>query len=490
MLVFALEVIFLVEFVRTKSWVYLIPAALLAIVAFFVKLNMGFVGLAAYLLSIGFVVVQDPTKLRFAAVGIVILGALLALATSLLNVDLAGYTRGSFEIAKGYNEAMMIPPTDRGDYLVSALATLAIFALWLLINVRALCRDGTALFAAMVTSLFIFLVFKQSYVRADEHVYEFVAWGAVPVAICMWAAGNSGRGKWIPLLVSISPAIYFHGSERISAEYLTFRGAGLTTYLSQLSHRETLANQEPMPRGNNLPADLVSQVGNATVDIIPWEISDLVVNRLNYHPRPVMQSYSSYTPYLDGINGDFFRSEKRPRFVVYGHHCADGRFCNFDDTQTRLALMMHYDVVGRWPYILLLEARAQPRKMRESEFSHGRLQFGRGFEVPKSDGILIAEIDLAFTPFGKLLSTIYQPTAVEVVFSVGKSKSQPYRAVPPILRGGVIMNQFVENIDDAEKMFRMLPPARTVTKVRFVSNNPHLYKKTVSLSTKVIRFED
>ena len=490
MFVFALEVVFLIEFVRVRNWFYLAPAALLAVIAFFVKLNMGFVGLGAYLLALVFGVAGHKGALPHALVGVVSLAVVLSLGVLACNVDLLGYVKGSFEIAKGYNEAMMIPPVGREEYLVLALVTLTVFALWLLYNARRLLSDRVAFFASIVSSLFIFLIFKQSYVRADEHVFEFVAWSAAPVALCAWAALPIARFVWLPMLVAVSPAIYFEGRERLSVQYLTFRAEGISTYFTEVKDRAQIAEREPLPSANHLPQDLVAKIGNSTVDIIPWEISELVVNKLNYHPRPVMQSYSAYTPYLDSINGDFFRSDNRPRFVVYAHHCADGRFCNFDDSSTRLALLTHYDVVGRWPYILLLEARAVPRKMVESPGPQASLQFGRGFDVPQSDGVLLVNIDLAFTPLGKLLSTLYQPAAVEVLFFVGKDKSQPYRAVPPILRGGVILNQFVENIDDAERLFRHLPPARSVTKIRFVSNNPHLYKKTVSLSSKVIRFEE
>lgn len=54
-----------------------------------------------------------------------------------------------------------------------------------------------------------------------------------------------------------------------------------------------------------------------TADIMPWNITNLLANQLNYTPRPVPQSYTVYTDSLQKTNMNFFLSSPhRPEFVI------------------------------------------------------------------------------------------------------------------------------------------------------------------------------
>ena len=59
------------------------------------------------------------------------------------------------------------------------------------------------------------------------------------------------------------------------------------------------------------------KVGNNTVDIISYEQGVLLLNDLNWHPRPVFQSYSAYNQHLLELNAKFFIGSNAPKFVIY-----------------------------------------------------------------------------------------------------------------------------------------------------------------------------
>lgn len=58
-----------------------------------------------------------------------------------------------------------------------------------------------------------------------------------------------------------------------------------------------------------LPSEITDKIGRKSVDIVPWEIVFPYFNRLNYNPRPVVQSYAAFTPYL--INLNYEKYERR-----------------------------------------------------------------------------------------------------------------------------------------------------------------------------------
>ena len=65
----------------------------------------------------------------------------------------------------------------------------------------------------------------------------------------------------------------------------------------------------------------------STADVLPWDISDLLINKLKYKPRPIIQSLNAYTKNLQIKNKSFFESrEDRPDFVILSMKNIDGRW--------------------------------------------------------------------------------------------------------------------------------------------------------------------
>src|SRR5262249_18342587 len=66
-----------------------------------------------------------------------------------------------------------------------------------------------------------------------------------------------------------------------------------------------------------LPDSILRLIGKSTVDVYPWNYAIVARNHLNWQPRPVLDSYASYTSWLDGLNSKHFENaETAPRFVI------------------------------------------------------------------------------------------------------------------------------------------------------------------------------
>ena len=53
---------------------------------------------------------------------------------------------------------------------------------------------------------------------------------------------------------------------------------------------------------------IAQKVGDGLIDVFNYRQGAALLNNLNYHPRPVIQSYSAYTRDLLRANLDFYRS--------------------------------------------------------------------------------------------------------------------------------------------------------------------------------------
>ena len=56
---------------------------------------------------------------------------------------------------------------------------------------------------------------------------------------------------------------------------------------------------------------------NGDVDVYPWQQDVVFAYGLHYHPRPVIQSYSAYTPKLAEINAAFLRDGQSAENILF-----------------------------------------------------------------------------------------------------------------------------------------------------------------------------
>lgn len=67
---------------------------------------------------------------------------------------------------------------------------------------------------------------------------------------------------------------------------------------------------------DKLPDNFVSEIGDSSVTIYPWEISYCISNELNYIPMYGVQAYSTYTPYLDKETAENLEKDL-PEYIVF-----------------------------------------------------------------------------------------------------------------------------------------------------------------------------
>ena len=359
----------------------------------------------------------------------------------------------SWRIADGYTEAMMLTgKTGARDAVCFLLIAVLLCALtgWV-----AWARHrflGALPLAGLGTILFI--AFKLGYVRNDRHeitsamalvlislVCLAVAWpGRKRVAgatLCLLIAStlfaSSVFNYWLP---GDGPWKQLAGTFSIYNLFAPFAGP-LTGYLRS-DYEKNLANERkshPLPpiKGNT---DLYSY--NQTV---------LFAHALPYQPRPVIQSYSAFTPELAATNAAHLRTARAASNILFAIQPLDGRYPSLDDGRSWPELLTLYDIKGTSDdrgTFLLLSRSAVPREFRLTPLQNTSARFGEPVTLPvATNGPVWVEIEIKKSLAGTVVSTLYKPPVLMLTVSLQDHTQRRFRLVPGMAGGGFLLSPMI-----------------------------------------------
>jgi len=248
---------------------------------------------------------------------------------------------------------------------------------------------------------------------------------------------------------------------------------------------------------NSLNPEIKGMIGNSTVDVFPWDYSYIPVNDLNWQPRPVLQSYASYTPWLDEENAKHFRSMKAAGFLIWElrkithdiHNgtleSIDGRYLLNDQPEAVLAILSNYRLVkkqgGTFP-VMLLEKRKSPLSFNRKIIKTEKCSWDSWIEVPETtQGILRVRTILDRNWLGGMKSFLYKDEACYVYYRLLNDEVRMYRIVPKNAAQGIWVNPLFMNAEND-----LVEPI--VKSLMFRCSNPGMMKSGIPVAWEQITF--
>jgi len=473
-----LTMCFTFQFLDTRNKVFIFLAALTSTLAFYIKLNSGLV--CGVLLAGSFLYLalskEVPWKTFFISV-MALLGC-IGIGSLILPVDLFSYLRGGIEIAAGYNEAMVIVPEQYNQILVMAVVLCVSYLLFGVAKLPSLLLSPESLCKFMWVVACTFIVFKQAFVRADGHVLIFPIWIAVIAAIgALYLKNSELRGMkvifGIALLFSFALS-----NQRLTFDLFQRRIASFSAYLDQvfMSTEEARALYLS-PQLNPLPEEIVKAVGSSTVDIFPWDVWDVYASKLDYRPRPVMQSYSAYTPYLDSLNSSTFAGTRDPSFVIFRSLAVDNRYPWFDESLTKQTIARNFDVIDQSGDWVLLKRRAVELARTREPIGEERRAFGERINFPATSDLVYGRFAISYSLWGTIAKIFFQVPPPKITFRFEDGSEETFRAVVPIIKSEVLLSHFVKTSDDAKLFFqREISKLKKVKDIRITASSAWAFK--------------
>jgi hypothetical protein len=172
-------------------------------------------------------------------------------------------------------------------------------------------------------------------------------------------------------------------------------------------------------------------------------------------PRPVIQAYAAYTPYLENLNFEYYNSEKAPKYVVYDYESIDMRYPLFDEPKVNLVFMKNYRIVDKFDFngrhLLLLEKKSGAKPL---EFKLIR-EYAMYLDTPlrPKEGIYY-EVGVYNTLKAKVRSVLYYAVPINLKIRTMDNIVTDFKTSTPLLSSGLFSSVMITSTEDFQKMMK------------------------------------
>jgi len=402
--------------------------------------------------------------------------------------DLPAYLRGTIALTSGYTEAMATSwgtlPSVIGDGLVFAFLALSALLFW------SICRFSQLSGASkwMLTTLcavFLLVAFKHGFIATAAlsgafssfavfiliigllYMDRYLIW-SLSIILVLTAATSIMRDKVLVEEVherfgvgaawsggAQGDILAFCEERAIGALSRTTYGSALSTYsqawdglYARVSRSNGLAVQFARAKAD-IRSEYVLPALNGTADFYEYDQSVLLASNNDWSPRPIIQSYSAYTPELLSLNEQHLRGGDAPDWVLFHLETIDGRLPSLDDGLSWPALLDNYSFTSYNGQFVLMHKKpvVQGSSNYEAVFEK-TCKIGAMVTLPDADGLLFAEIDLKPTLAGRLLIALFNPPQLRIAVGLRNGTSRSYRVVPNMMTTGFLVSPLVSNTSE------------------------------------------
>jgi hypothetical protein len=423
----------------------------LVTLSFFIKMNTGLLGmifLCLHLLNLAFFKKINWLK---AAIILVTQFVLLWICSIFLQVSLPGYVKGTMEIISGYNDVMYLEqkhPGIEGNILLVFYGALAFLAVYGFVLFKS--KKTPALFFVVFAFGFLFLLKKQSMVRNDvQHLKEFFSYAPFFLLTGMLALLPLARQRIFTYAAFFTALVclLFNLEGKTLGDLVSGRFANHAKYLEAFSDY----NQHPdfyQANKRYIPTVVLQKIGNQSIDDFPWDGAYLLENKLHYTPRPVFQSYTAYTEYLEKKNLAFYQ-DSPPSFVLYDYDGIDGRYGFNEESLVNLFISGNYFVADsftsneRWRLLLQKKPLVTPLN-----FVPSKTETKNSVDIINIDSTVFLKINLAYNLRGRAKAFLSKPSPVYISYFKEDGSSQTFKTSVALLKTGLVVDRFVSTTKD------------------------------------------
>jgi hypothetical protein len=433
---------------ENKPFYYLMQIAVLALV-FFIKFNTGLISFIFFSAGLAYKLIFTNEKKIVNIAWLLTPFLLLFILSRILHVALWPYIEGGLNLVSGYNEIMYLNEHHISETVFFMIV--AVFTLILMLQHFFMQKENLPknLATCFVFGSSFYVLYKQGFVRADiEHISQFYDY--LPLLILSIRDFHSNKIRkssmaLIVLILGISVSFGNTGKALIFSVKAKFlKGA----YIAGFKNYSPALPISIFDKSGQLPLPIRRKIANDPVDIYPWNGHLLIQNLLNFTQRPVFQSYTAYTPYLENLNFDFYNSAKAPEYVFYQYNSIDNRYPLLDESKLNMLILKNYICTDTFTFcgnkMLLL---------KKTNTIKTHLKWVREYETNFNEWLIPGdsmyyEVSVSNTWRGKLVSFFYHSPEITLTIKTADGKIHRYKTSKKLLETGVFSSRFYINTND------------------------------------------
>ena len=489
----------------TRNSVGLLLALILSILIFYIKVNLSIIVYGLFYGSLIYFWLAKIFTFRTIFICIVFQVLLTFSLSFLLNVDIPAYLGASLKIIDAYQDAMAVMHLEIKEFLVLLafegliLLVVGVFILKISFSWKGFLAN---FFLFLLISLAWFLCFKQAHTAvAYYNVFGFFLF-MPPLAVLLYLFTPetskilAGKTFIIVLFLQLLATQFIRfqmGGQNFKGYLLTFPPNNVSqkieansffiSYLADIlaeknpyNYIKRLVTYDYEDNFKNppvrLPQDLLDKVGNASIDIVPHQISYLFFSRLNYNPRPVIQSYQANSDWLMKKNGEKYLSKTAPEFVLFRLDAFREQNPFWVETDLTEALLRNYQLTDTTliekDTFFLFQKNKFTKNLVINELQNKNFKLNEDIQLPKSENPIRISANIGYSLKGKLARLFFQPPYLYCLVTYENGKQENFRVIDKILKGGVFINQKITTQAEVSNFFlNKGVDNQRVTKIRF-----------------------
>jgi len=434
-------------YLRDNKVVWILPATLLAAIGLYIKSSIGISATSIVVVGaiLSYFQNRNVKKLAVCILAMALLVITIGLVLFLDIERLSAYLWGIKEFSSGYS-LFSLHPENNWIALSAAFGLLALFG-----TLHA--RKGLGGF--MLLALFpLFAMWKHAMVRQDMSHYPLLI-SFVIVLGCVTMLVPKKMNWRVSLLPTAIIALLwvnmsgFTDGRSLSPQLNGFRNIAplISNYPAFMEKHAAMAAEAQ--EAHRLPADVRAMIGNATIDIHPWEYSYIIANGLNWSPRPTLEISGTTTQWASTRNADHYTpaNATAPRFVLF--HLVkdryDGCFGSIDDRyvlndEPKLIynLLNHYQIVAKNPAFLLFEMKDGERLSTVNLDNAHEYHYGEWLDVPAvTNEIVRLRVNMQRSMAERLQVFLYKEMPYHIDYMLEDGSVLSYRFVPALASEGM-----------------------------------------------------
>jgi hypothetical protein len=381
---------------------------------------------------------------------------------------LPSYLTTQVPIISGYTEAMALQGQVNIDVLAYILATIAI--VWSLVAANKIPLH-TRLFLSVCFLLFLFIAFKAGFTLYDGQSNGSVARGVVSMIFAALIVGfividdtnktacfgySQSPKKIIAFVTPIVLGVYIYAN--IPTGYVFYNPHTIyvnswygLSYLRASKDSDSILKSRFEGSLDRIRQEYFVPTLQGTTDIYPWDQSYLLASNNQWNPRPIMQSYSAYTPLLAKLNEQHLRDNNAPDNIIFSVKTLSGRLPTIDDGLSWTALFDNYTldkIDNDFKFIFL---RKKSTLLTSSNFDvlhEGTYKIKESVTMPANNDFVYAEINLKPSLLGKLLGILYKPPHLFITLKFINGNTEQYRVSANMMESGFFISPLIRDTRD------------------------------------------
>ena len=336
---------------------------------------------------------------------------------------------------------------NQGEIILYLLTSVFIL---LVIACQKQPQRSQTLFLSSLFFIFLFLSFKSGFVR--HNVHAFIPATSILMAALLLPLAVHSRLTIPVMIISLGTWAYIDNHYTDISLRRNFLSTATSAWygLKNRINEKNWLKQDYELSMNYLKNQASIPLLHGTTDIYSCHQTWLISSGNNWSPRPVIQSYSVFTPALAEANRKHLLTATRPDNIIFKMEPIDNRLPALEDGASWPLLLTRYEPVALRNDFLFLARKADyhDKVMPLQDTVTETHEFGERVMIPVGNQPVFAEIELTPAFWGYLAITFLKPHALYIRLTLKNGIQRTYRLIPDMAKSVFLLSPLIENTNE------------------------------------------